>query len=244
MGKQMGRPKKVATEVKLQIIDHFLISVGAEDEHVMQQHGIYSKLANFAKEKGYELESHDFSRDLKVRNYLQSISGTVENSNSVGIPIYEPLDIPYVINKPRTELGIILRDREEYFQGLYRRAVAALERYEIAAASNRLLKEQTMQMEQQRDALEKQCRCAEKIYREEKKENEYLRRYIKKELSPKQADDFFKRLASQEMAIQIASQSATMPMEELTREDRKLRREAENVANIGNIIDFLSGKGG
>lgn len=218
--------------------------IGAEDERLLQQHGIYAKLASFAKEKGYMLEAHDFSRDPKVRNHLQSIAGVVEMDSSNGIPVYEPLDISYLINKPRTEIGCTLKNREEYFLGLYRRAVAALKRYEIIAKSNRLLKEQLGQLQQQYDDLKKQCQSVEKLARGEKKENEYLRRYIKKELTPERAEVFFKSLDNQETAIQIAAQTATMPMEKLTEEDRKLRREAENVASIGNIIDFFSEKGG
>lgn len=244
MNKQIGRPKKATTELKLQLVDHYLVSVGAEDERLLQQHGIYAKLASFAKEKGYMLEAHDFSRDSKVRNHLQSIAGVAEMDSSDGIPVYEPLDIPYLINKPRTEIESTLKNREAYFQGLYRRAATALKRYEIIAKSNRLLKEQLGQLQQQYDDLKEQCQSVEKLAREEKKENEYLRRHIKKELTPERAEAFFKSLSNQETAIQVAVQTATLPMEKLTEDDRKLRREAENIASIGNIIDFFSGKGG
>lgn len=239
MHKKMGRPKKVSTELKLQIIDHFLITECAEDGRVVQQHGIYSKLAIFAKGKGYNLEPHDFSRDTKVKAYLQRLANTEVSENLEGFPVYEPLDIAYVVNKPRSELSEILKGREVYFQDLYRRAVAAIDRFDSVAASNRILLEQTEKWKQQAGELTDRYQCIEKAFREVEKENEYLRRFIKKELTPERADIFFKSLLTQEQVMDLAIKTATLPIRELTRDDSNLFREAEKAAGVGSIIELF-----
>lgn len=240
MNKKTGRPKKVPTEVKMQIVDLYLVSEGVEDERVMQQHGIYSKLADFAKEKGYVLEPHDFSRDADIKRYLQSlISGGIKETHE-SFPAYEPLDVAYVVSKPRNELGILLNAREEYFQGLYRRAVAVIERFDGLAARNRLLEKEVEQTREQLDEINAQYLQAKTALRDKTKENEYLRRFIKKELTPERADRFFKSLISQEDALDIAEKSASTPIKELTHEDRKLHREAENAVSINSVIQLFT----
>lgn len=241
MQKKMGRPKKITAEEKVALINRYYISHTGENAKAIGSHGIYQKLATFAKELGYQLEAYDFSRDESARAYIAKLSNpTVENVSSSTLPTYIPLDIIALLNKSQQNIEATLKDRETYFQMLHMQAAQALESNRLFAQKIRHLqselestREKCHMLETKNDDLTHKLRVAET-------DVGYLKRVIRKDVEPERAHLFLQSLTSRDAVIQATQKSVMSSIDSLTQEDRQMRRDAEKEADIENLNSLLT----
>ena len=111
MAKKTGRPSKITKDEKLAILDRYYITNAAETPAIISNHGIYRKLANFAKSIGYSLEPYDFSRDEDVREHIAKLATpAMEQKESQGILTYVPLDITALMNRSQWAIEEVLQE--------------------------------------------------------------------------------------------------------------------------------------
>lgn len=240
MSKKMGRPPKISTEEKIAIINRYYISRTGEHPDAIGAHGIYQKLATFAKELGYHLEAYDFSRDETTRTYIAKFSTpTVESISSPTLPTYIPLDIITVLNKSQQNIEATLTDRETYYRTLHMQAAQALE-------SNRLFAEKIHHLQNELECSRKKCQMLETQnndlthkLRVTETDVSYLKRIIRKDVEPERAHLFLQSLTSRDAVIQAAQKSVMSSIDSLTQEDRRMRKEAEKETDISDLNSLL-----
>lgn len=234
-----GRPRKISSEEKMAIVTRYYVECAAEDGSVLQQHGIYAKLAAFASQKGYSLAAHDFSRDEQVKAHMKSLSFGMVSAETNAIPVYEPLDLSVVIMKSRKDLEHILKDRESYFLSLHQRAARAIEGYVFLSESKRVIEEKLKRMEKEHNATETKNIQLEKELREYKSENAYLTRYIRKHLNPARAEEFMKSMSSQGASVETARASVMNSLDALCKEDKEMKNLSKKDASSAYILNLF-----
>ena len=240
MNKKMGWPQKVSPEEKMAIVSQYYISCAGETATVIGTHGIYRKLADFAKSRGYELEAYDFSRDDAVRARIAKLTApTAENSVNAVIPTYVPLDITALMNKSQGRIEETLQERERYFQSLHIAAAQAIESnlhlsQKVHSLQSQLQssKEDNKNHEEEITELKQQLRSAEK-------DVAYLKRVIRKDVEPERAQQFLQGLTLQADIIDVVEKTVTSNISTLCEEDRQMREDVgENIdeADLSNLL--------
>lgn len=240
MQKKMGRPKKVTTEEKIAIINRYYISRSGENAAAFGTHGVYQKLASFAKELGYQLEAYDFSRDETTRAYIAKFANpTTAAVSSPALPTYVPLDIIALFNKSQQNIEATLTDRETYFQTLHMQAAQALE-------SNRLFSEKIRNLQKELESSRENCQMLESKnndlthkLRVAETDVAYLKRIIRKDVEPERAQVFLQSLTSRDAVIHAVQKSVMSSIDSLTQEDRRMRKEAEKETDIADLDSLL-----
>lgn len=241
MQKKMGRPKKITAEEKLAIINQYYISRTGENAEAIGTHGIYQKLALFAKELGYQLEAYDFSRDETARAYIAKVANpTTETVSRSILPTYVPLDIIALLNKSQKNIEKTLADRETYFQTLHMQAAQAIE-------SNRLFAQKTHHLQKELESSQEKCHMLETKNNElthklrvSETDVAYLKRVIRKDVEPERAHLFLQSLTSRDAVIQTAQKSIMSSIDSLTQEDRQMHRDAEKEVDTANFDSLLT----
>lgn len=150
---KLGRPAKMSLNEKKMILHRFMNFPGSESYSASHLHGIYSKLANFARQSGYATaESYDFANDQAFKDYLNEyLLAAQERSRSQRNTEFgfETLDIGSVLRLSERELRDVLQQREDYFKNLYSSAINAYENYNTLENENRALKEESQHLIQE-----------------------------------------------------------------------------------------------
>lgn len=193
--KKVGRPRKATFEEKRAIVDAFFISEGGEDASVFQEYGIYKRLSEYQLSKTLNLQPHDFSRDLKILEYIKTFK-PVEPTDTA-LPAYTPLDINRFLGTSAKDQVELLRQRESYYKGVYQRGNKAISTYaEVVKERDAAIREREMAWEEARKASQKAETLAKELAQKraelKKSEDEVasLRSYIKKQVAPNMADAF------------------------------------------------------
>lgn len=200
--KTSGRPCKATYDEKCAIIDAYFIAEGGDDPRIFLQHGIYTRLSNFYLAKKMNLYPHDFSRDEKIVAYIQKKASMSTSEDDMVLPAYTPLDIHAVLSgKSIKQQEGILREREEYFKRVYKRASVAIASYldvsrqrDKAIQQFDAIKVDLAKAQEQIEALRNLISEAKATESVLKKENSKLRTYIRKNVEPELADVYLKGL--------------------------------------------------
>ena len=230
MTPKTGRPKKATTEEKIAIVNRYYISNTDGSALQIRSHGIFRKLADFSRTCNFPLEPHDFSRDKGVRDYIDHLASTSQREvqESKAVPAYEPLDITALMTTGRSNIEKTLRDREAYFESLHIRSSRAIENYSLISQKCTRLQAEVETTKSENDALKEENAVLAKKLRDALKDIVYLKRIIRRDVEPDRAQQFFASMTTQEIAVQQAKDSVMNNINILTREDRKMRTEADN----------------
>lgn len=200
-----GRPVKATFDEKRKVIDAFFIAEGGEDARIFLQHGIFTRLSDFHLAKHFNLQPYDFSRDAEVVAYMQKLaSDSVKGTDDIVLPAYTPLDINGVLyGKSIKQQEEILREREEYFKLVQKRASVAIESYldvarqrDEAIQKSKTAKVESEKAQEQIESLKNSLSEAKAKEKAAEQEARKLRAYIQTHVEPEMADAYLKDIGS------------------------------------------------
>lgn len=235
-----GRPRKGTLEEKKAIVDHYFVTMCAENAGAMQKRGIYRNLADFAQERGYDYAAHHFSRDPVICAYISSLTEAAEKALPQDIlPVFVPLDLSLIIERSRDEIVEMLRDRDKYYEKLYVSANATLQPFRAKVrAYEEVQAELTVQLSKNGQLTEEKNALAEEL-RHAREEIAYLRSYIKKHVLPELAEAVFLASRTPKTAVLQATPYVTTSINQQTSEDRSLRVMAKETAQASTYEDLF-----
>ena len=202
-----GRPTKATFDEKRKVIDAFLIAEGGGDAQIFLRHGIFKRLSDFYLAKALNLQPYDFSKDEEVVAYIQKLaSASAKRTDDVALPAFVPLDINEVLyGKSIKQQEKLLREREEYFKLVHKRASIAIESYldvaqqrDNAIQQVKVAKTDLVNAQERINSLEKLLSETKTKANVVEQEARKLRAYILKHLEPEMADAYLKELATLE----------------------------------------------
>ena len=189
---KVGRPSKLSYEDKINVITRYAVKTGGEFLNALTSYGVFSRLAAYAVELGYEnVHSYDFSNDKNIRAYLDDYIGAErkreEMNKGIGDLAYVPLDIgTLVVMRDKAELRNRLELREQYVKNLYFSAATAIENFRPLEMRNTELVRENIDLSKQVENLTKELemlsrelRAAKHREKEAKMANAGLKRKIK-----------------------------------------------------------------
>lgn len=238
MAKQMGRPLKATSEQKIAIVDRFYITNPDDSTTLLSSHGVYRRLSDYAKSLGYSLEPHDFSRDEKVRSHINQLiesSVTQENTLTV-VPTYEPLDITALMMSSKAHIEQILRAREDYYLKLHLKAARAIESYSLVSQQSNQYKAEITAEKSKNAELRANLDELSSNFLQAKKDVAYLKRFIKNNVEPENAQRFLTELAQSNVAQKVMP-FVMSDLRTLTATDKRFQKESQ--AEI-DILDLNS----
>ena len=218
--KRSGRPCKATFDKKRAIIDAFFIAEGAEDGRILLQHGIYKRLADFDLSRKNNLYPHDFSRDPKVVEYIQTLAtNNTPSSSDTALPAYVPLDIGTVLyGKNIKQQEELLRQREEYYKSVHHRAALAISSFADVARQRDVAIQQCNPAQAEvkaakdtADALAQSLAAEKAKAKAAEKEAIKLRAYIRDHVEPAMAEAYIKDLGSRDRT-ELPSVAASVVM--------------------------------
>lgn len=228
--KTMGRPKKISTEDKVAIVTRYYLT----HEESLRDHGIYSRLSNYAKSLCYSLEARDFSRDPAVREQINKLVSQTRqkhplqeaSKSELPIPSYIPLDIPTLMNRSRNTIADTLAGREQYFQNLHIKAAHAIEDYNTLFKQNHLLQEEVTRLRGEHDLIESEKKALKLELHDAKVKISYLTRIIKKDVESEKAHQFLQSLTTQEKIVETVKKTVYHTVDALCNDDRQMHKDA------------------
>ncbi len=192
----MARPRKITTEVMLEIVDSYYLTKSDGNERLMK----CSLIARYAAELGYTVKGYDFARNMEVREYIERLKVCAETSTEVyGVkynptPAYKTLDVEGFLysNSGDKRLASALRDLDGYWKRVFEYAQHA-EKHNRAlmkekAAYEAALKEVNLRIDtMNEDNLSLSGQISKLTI-----ENRYLRKMLRQYLYPAVADEILK----------------------------------------------------
>lgn len=233
-----GRPPKMKTEEKKQLIMNFFLFEAQGNVERMSVHNIYSLLSAYANKNKFDTKPYDFSRDEEVKRIIQSLK-LPGNLNSSIIPTYVPLDIKNLMYKAPEEMMKILYDREEYFKNLHMRAATALD--ELSSLTDQITSLRDTQ-DELTQKLKSLCSSNEEMREKDielEKENRYLKAYIKRTIEPCIAESIITGKKPQELSEkasnifqQTEKEPAVVSISSFTKSDCNIKADISSARSI------------
>lgn len=156
-----GRKPKISPAEVRDIINRYLVAHG-EETSVLTQHGIYEKLADFARrlnEKYSGVRGYHFYGD-ETKAYISALVAdfsTEEKSHKIGCA-YTPLDLAAINQLARRhrydELLTVLRERENYMKELYDKVAQTAAKNDLISSQFTIKAEALQEQEATLSALE------------------------------------------------------------------------------------------
>lgn len=237
--KKTGRPQKASLEQKKSLINAFFISKAGGDGNVMSSYNIYAQLAHFAVEKGVDLKAYDFKHQ-ELKAHIHHLAQCTEaDFIPAGLPAYVPLDIPAILCKNKTEISKVLRDREKYFEQLYKRAAVAIEQYLPLSEQYEAAKSEVEQLKKQIAKTEKTKKMLESEIRDLAAKNQYQKKIIRDQIEPAHAQAHMKLMSQKGSPDNTLYQIANCNVEKIIQRDLHEKSNAEKKAHldISHLID-------
>lgn len=182
----MGRPRKADSAELIRIIDeYFEAEVDGNPGKLM-----FNKVAEYAKRMGHEYEGYHFRRDADARRHIEELKESLKDAlEDKGIVAYQSLDVDGIIKRCHSldELKSHLYEIDAYWKKAY------IEVSDMAEKYSKLLRERQSDRDEIR-ACRKACGEAEeeierirKKLNAEKRQNVYLRSFIRNNVYPEVA---------------------------------------------------------
>lgn len=208
----MPRPKKLQSEIMVQIVDSYFTTVAAGNPAMLK----FSRLEAYAAENGYDVKAYDFKRDRPVRERIDELKQIVWGENKERFLLntaYKGLDIDGLIRteKGKDELRAALQVMDGNWKATHDAAVLIKQQYTDLKKKNAATEGELVELKDRVEDLERSITGLKKEYREKEKENRYLRRMFRTYLYPALAN----RILEEEKVIQPVSS----PVEERTFEE-------------------------
>ena len=184
----MARPRKISTDIMLQIVDSFFESHG--DPNKMK----CSRLEEHGCSLGFDIKAYDFRRSDAVRQRIDELRQLVWVNGGNGAIAYKSMDVDALINRSsnREMLKNSLLELDETWRGVYERA-AALSSKNASLLSELAAKDRKFEaVVSENDSLGERLRPLEQNERVLSAENRYLRKALREYLYPAIANEILK----------------------------------------------------
>jgi hypothetical protein len=192
----MARPRKLATEVMIEIVDSYYLTRSDGNEKLMK----CSLIAEYAAELGYSVEGYDFARNMEVREHIECIKVFAETSNDVygkkymPTPVYKSLDVNDFLysNRGEVKLANAIRDLDAYWKRVFEYSAQA-ERQNRALLKEKASYEAALL--EVKSELDRSVAENSELSASNNRlvvENRYLRKMIRTYLYPAVADEVLK----------------------------------------------------
>lgn len=182
----MGRPRKADSSELIKIVDEYFKSEVEGDPGRL----MFNRIAQYAARNGYDFEGYHFRRDEEVRQHIEELKESLHDAlKDKGIVAYKSLDVEGIIKQCHSvdELIKHLYEMDGYWKKAY------LELSEVAGKYNRLLQERQSdrnEVNRYRNlAVEAEAELdkTKKELNAEKRQNVYLRSFIRENVYPELA---------------------------------------------------------
>lgn len=207
-----GRPPKVSLEIKKSVVDMFYIEIAGLETSMLRKKGIFTRLAEYARQTGIELVDTDFSKDKAIRSYIEE-KNLEREQNAATEGAFVPLDVNAIVNKNRMQLQQYLLDRDRYYEDLYIRVKYALNTCKknktIIDELHNSLAEETSK----KTLLSEELENIKRQLREKTQECSELKKYIREIVEPCLLEQFEKQTANRGAMLRFAQRSAETVIE-------------------------------
>lgn len=195
----MPRPKKLESEIMVQIVDAYFTTVAAGNPAMLK----FSKLETYASENGYSVKAYDFKRDKLVRDRIEELKQIVWGENRERFLLntaYKGLDIDGMIKteKGKNELRAALQVMDGNWKATHDAAVFIKQQYTDLKKRNAATENDLNEARNNIEDLRKTIAALKKESRKKEEENRYLRRMFRTYLYPALAN----RILEEEKVIQ------------------------------------------
>ena len=179
----MGRPRKADSSQLISIVDEYFKEEVCGDPGKL----MFNRIAQYATRNGYDFAGYHFRRDEEVRKHIDELKESLHDSlKDKGIVAYKSLDVEGIIKQCHSldELIKHLYEIDAYWKKAY------LELADVSDKYNRLLQEREKDRAEVRKyrklAQENEAGLADtkKELNAEKRQNVYLRGYIRENVYP------------------------------------------------------------
>lgn len=192
----MARPRKIATELMIEIVDSYYLTRSDGNEKLMK----CSLIAEYAAELGYCVEGYDLRRNLEVREHIERLKVCAETCKEVYgkkyIPsAYKGLDIDGLLqsNSSNISLAEALRQLDAYWRRVYEYSEQATKQNRLLVGGKAELEASIRGLSTQVDGLTAEISEISSKNSSLVKENRYLRKMLRTYLYPAVADEILRR---------------------------------------------------
>lgn len=210
----MARPKKLSSEVMLQILEDYYTERTAGNPGLLK----YSLLEKYAHERGYaDIKAYDFKRDKHVRDRLEelkSLCAEADGSRLILGTAYKSLDVTGIISRCRSKAELIeaLTEMDRNWKVTHDAASEMQRKFYEGRASQAEMEARISELEQSQLSIEENLQSEKQRNRSLLEENRYLRKMLKTYLYPAIAN----QILLEEQALTSTGTSVTqIAMEEL-----------------------------
>lgn len=192
----MARPRKLATEVMIEIVDSYYLTRTDGNEKLMK----CSLIAEYAAELGFSAEGYDFARNMEVREHIECIKVFAETSKEVygktftPTPAYKSLDINDFLysNRGDVKLANALRDLDAYWKRVFEYSAQAEKQNRALLKEKASLEVASSEAKAELDRSNAAISELRSLNNRLVVENRYLRKMIRTYLYPSVADEILK----------------------------------------------------
>ena len=242
----MARPRKLATDEMLQIVDSFYESCG--DPAKLK----YSFLEEYAISLGIKVKAYDFRRNESVRSRmeeLRALSGTY----GAGAIAYKSLDVEALLNRncTRQMMRDSLLELDETWRRVYERATDLSHKNEALLSALSAEKKRTETLASEKEFFEAEIKKLGHGSNSLLLENRYLKKALREYLYPaianeillrenvlEQVDTEVTQEAMEALADEVMpssfSASVNQDRQALSREESLLRRMSAQIGSNGD----------
>lgn len=135
-----------------------------------------TKLGTFIRSKGYDIQDHTLRRDIKIKEYIESVNAEEDNAVLNDLLAFKTLDIDAFLRKNNSMLKLkeALMTRERYYENIAAKAIQAIKSKRSLTDTIDKLEIQINELNSTIESLEEQLNDLSKNSDELKKKNDLI----------------------------------------------------------------------
>ena len=187
----MARRKIIETDILLNLIDEFYTLKCNRDASLLK----IPSIGEYIRSKGYTVQDYILRRDEAVREYIDKLCETSEETHINTVSVYHDIDIEAFLSKNNTtsKLKKALSERECYYREITNSAAYSFNENKQLKQENTALKSKNKKLEL---SLEKEMESKKNIVSNNlllARENKLLREIIDTYVYPEIANELLKK---------------------------------------------------
>ena len=186
----MARPRKMTTDMMLEIIDEFFNEEAIGDTALLK----CSLIADYATRTGHSAAAYDFRRNEKVRRRIGELKNTNGIFSGIKPMVYKNLNVSEFLNSNCNieQLKKALTELDTYWKEVFEYANGVTSKNKESARTKKLLNKKVGDLTSQVDSLTTKLRDISAEKKRLMLENRYLRSMLKTHLYPAVANEILK----------------------------------------------------
>jgi len=187
----MARKKMIETDTLLGLIDEFYILKCDREASLLK----IPAIGEYIRSKGYTVQDYLLRRNDDVRNYIDKLHTTSEETHIKTVSVYRDIDIDAFLQKNCTtsKLKKALCERECYYREITDSAAHSFKENKRLEQENRELQKQNKELQLELEEKSEACSTFASNNRLLTKENKALRNIIDTYVYPEIANELLKK---------------------------------------------------